>query len=67
MSAQISPDIISRAVRAYFLAIRAMDADALANNFAQDGTTFDPAGTPGITGRAAIRDFLVTRDCTERH
>src|SRR5260370_33506918 len=58
MSAQISPDKISRAVRAYFLAIRAMDADAFANTCAEDGTTFDPVGTPGITGRAAIREFL---------
>src|SRR5713101_2321613 len=59
MSAQISPDRISRAVRAYFLAIRAMDADAFANTFAEDGTTFDPVGTPGITGRPAIREFLL--------
>jgi steroid delta-isomerase len=60
MSAQITPDRISRAVRAYFLAIRAMDAEAFANTFAEDGTTFDPVGTPGITGRAAIREFLAS-------
>jgi hypothetical protein len=29
MSAQVSPDRVSRAVRAYFLAIRAMDPEAL--------------------------------------
>ena len=58
MTEQISPDKISRAVRNYFLAIRAMDADAFANTFAEDGTTFDPVGAPGITGRAAIREFL---------
>ena len=58
MSAQISSDIISGTVRAYFLAIRAMDAQAFADTFAEDGTTFDPVGTPGITGRAAIREFL---------
>ena len=58
MTEQVAPDKISRAVRAYFLAIRAMDADAFANTFAEDGTTFDPVGTPGITGRAAIREFL---------
>ena len=58
MSEQISPDRISRAVRAYFLAIRAMDPDAFANAFAEDGTTFDPVGTPGITGRDGIREFL---------
>src|SRR5204862_2820157 len=60
MSTPASPDKISRAVRAYFLAIRAMDADAFANTFAEDGTTFDPVGTPGITGRDAIREFLTS-------
>ena len=44
MSEQVSPERISRAVRAYFLAIRAMDADAFANTFAEDGTTYDPIG-----------------------
>jgi len=58
MNEEISPDKISRAVRAYFLAIRAMDAHAFANTFAEDGTTFDPVGTPGITGRDGIREFL---------
>ena len=60
MTEQISPDKVSRAVRGYFLAIRAMDADAFANSFAEDGTTFDPVGAPGITGRAAIREFLAS-------
>lgn len=58
MSAQVSPDRISRAVRAYFLAIRAMDAEAFANTFAEDGTTCDPLGAPPITGREGIREFL---------
>ena len=58
MSTQVAPDKISRAVRAYFLAIRAMDADAFANTFAEDGTTCDPMGTPPISGRAAIHEFL---------
>ena len=58
MSAQVSPDKVSRAVRAYFLAIRAMDAEAFANTFAEDGTTQDPMGAPPITGRDGIREFL---------
>lgn len=58
MSEQVSADKVSRAVRAYFLAIRAMDAEAFANTFAEDGTTCDPMGSPPITGRAAIREFL---------
>ena len=58
MSTTVSPDTISRAVRGYFLAIRAMDADAFANTFADDGTTFDPVGSPGITGRDGLREFF---------
>jgi steroid delta-isomerase len=58
MSAQVSADRVSRAVRAYFLAIRAMDAEAFANTFAEDGTTCDPIGSPPITGRERIREFL---------
>ena len=60
MSAEISADRVSRAVRNYFLAIRAMDADAFANCFAEDGTTYDPVGTPGITGRAGLREFFAS-------
>ena len=58
MSAPATPDRISRAVRAYFLAIRAMDADAFASTFAEDGTTFDPVGSPAITGHDALRQFF---------
>jgi steroid delta-isomerase len=58
MTEPVSPDKISRAVRAYFLAIRAMDPEAVANNFAEGGTTCDPMGTPPISGRAAIREFF---------
>jgi steroid delta-isomerase len=58
MDQQISADRVSRAVRAYFLAIRAMDADAFANTFAENGTTCDPMGAPPITGRDALREFF---------
>lgn len=58
MTDQISADRVSRAVRAYFLAIRAMDADAFANAFAEDGTTCDPMGAPPISGRPAVREFF---------
>lgn len=60
MTDQISPEKVSHAVRAYFLAIRAMDAEAFANTFAENGTTFDPVGTPPISGRDAIREFLTS-------
>jgi steroid Delta-isomerase len=58
MTEQVTPDRVSRAVRAYFLAIRAMDAEAFANTFAEDGTTCDPIGAPPITGREGIREFF---------
>jgi steroid delta-isomerase len=60
MSTQPEPDRISRVVRNYFLAIRAMDAEAFANSFAEDGTTYDPVGSPGITGRDGLREFLTS-------
>src|SRR5207248_10024984 len=55
---QVSRPRLSRPVRGYFLAIRAMDPQAFANAFAEDGTTYDPVGTPGVTGREGIREFL---------
>ena len=58
MYEQVSADRISRAVRAYFLAIRAMDPEAIASTFAEDGTTYDPVGSEGVTGRDAIREFF---------
>jgi steroid delta-isomerase len=58
MSTEVVPEKISRTVRAYFLAIRAMDPEAIANTFAEDGTTFDPVSSPGITGRKGIREFF---------
>ncbi len=58
MSEQVSPDRVSRAVRGYFLAIRAVDAEAVANAFAEDGTTHDPHGSTAITGRVALREFF---------
>ncbi|SRR6266508_2536891 len=58
MNEQFSSDRVSRAVRGYFLAIRAMDADAFANSFAENGTTYDPVGSPGITGRDGFREFF---------
>ena len=60
MSTQPEPDRISRIVRNYFLAIRAMDPEAFANCFAEDGTTHDPVGTPAITGRAGLREFFAS-------
>lgn len=35
-----------------------MDPEAIANTFAEDGTTYDPVGSPGVNGRDAIREFF---------
>ena len=35
-----------------------MDPDAIASTFAEDGTTYDPVGSQGVTGRDAIREFF---------
>jgi steroid delta-isomerase len=58
MSEKVSADKISRAVRGYFLAIRTMDAEAISDTFAENGTTEDPIGAPPISGRAAVREFF---------
>src|ERR1041385_2542222 len=58
MTEQVSADRISRAVRGYFLAIRAMDPEAIANPFAEDGSTCDPMGAPPVSGRVAIKEFF---------
>ena len=58
MTTQVNAERVSRAVRAYFLAIRAMDVDAFANSFAEDGTTCDPMGAPPIKGRDGLREFF---------
>jgi steroid delta-isomerase len=60
MSAPITSDRVSRAVRGYFLAIRAMDAEAFANSFSENGTTSDPMGSPPISGRAALSEFFAS-------
>ena len=60
MTEQVDPERISRAVRAYFLAIRAMDPELIASTFAEDATTYDPVGSAGVTGREAIREFFTS-------
>ena len=35
-----------------------MDPEAIASTFAEDGTTHDPVGSAGVTGRDAIREFF---------
>jgi steroid Delta-isomerase len=53
-----SSEAIQKVIAEYFAAIRAMDAAAWANTFAEDGITHDPVGTPPHQGREALRQFL---------
>jgi len=54
----VSNESIRKVVAEYFAALRAMDPEAWANTFAEDGVTHDPVGTPPHQGRAAVRQFL---------
>jgi steroid delta-isomerase len=54
----MSPDIISRAIKAYFAATRSMDVEAWIATFAPDATSYDPVGAPPTTGHDALRQFF---------
>jgi steroid delta-isomerase len=54
----MSPEIISRGVRAYFAAIRAMDLEAWVATFAPDATSYDPVGAPPTVGHDGLRQFF---------
>jgi steroid delta-isomerase len=54
---EVSKATVEAAVRRYFAAIAARDADAWADNFADGGTSRDPVGTPPHQGREALRAF----------
>jgi steroid delta-isomerase len=56
----MSPEVISKAVKAYFAAIRAMDEQAWVNTFAEDATSYDPVGPPPIVGHQKLREFFQT-------
>ena len=55
---KMSPEIVARAVKSYFEAIRAMDQEAWVNTFAADGTSYDPVGAPGTTGQQKLGEFF---------
>jgi steroid delta-isomerase len=54
----MSPETISKSVKAYFAALRAMDAEAYATAFAPDGVSYDPVGAAPTVGHDALRQFL---------
>lgn len=56
----MSPEVVSKAVKAYFAAIRAMDQQAWVNTFAEDAVTYDPVGAPPTKGHQKLGEFFQT-------
>ncbi|MBA3515297.1 MAG: nuclear transport factor 2 family protein [Pyrinomonadaceae bacterium] len=56
----MSPEVVSRAVRAYFEAIRAMDQQAWVNTFAEDAISYDPVGALPTKGHQKLGEFFQT-------
>jgi len=56
----MSPEIVSKAVKAYFAALRAMDQQAWVNTFAEDAVTYDPVGAPPTKGHQRLGEFFQT-------
>jgi steroid delta-isomerase len=54
----MSPDVISRVIKSYFAATRAMDTEAWLATFAQDATSYDPVGAPPTIGHDGLRQFF---------
>jgi steroid delta-isomerase len=54
----MSPEVVSKAVRAYFAALRAMDQQAWVDTFAEDAITYDPVGAPPVEGYQKIGEFF---------
>ncbi len=56
----MSPELISKAVKAYFAALRAMDQEAWVNTFAEWALSYDPVGAPPINGHQKLGEFFQT-------
>jgi len=54
----MSPEVISKTVKNYFAAIRAMDQKAWINTFAEDAVSHDPVGAPPIVGHEKLGEFF---------
>jgi steroid delta-isomerase len=54
----MSPEVVSKAVKAYFAALRAMDIPAIVNTFADDAVSHDPVGAPQIVGHQKLAEFF---------
>jgi steroid delta-isomerase len=56
----MSPEVVSKAVKAYFAALRAMDQQAWVSTFAEDAIDYDPVGAPPIEGHQKLGEFFQT-------
>lgn len=56
----MSPEVISKAVKAYFAALRAMDQQTWVNTFAEDAVTYDPVGAAPTRGHQRLGEFFQT-------
>lgn len=54
----MSPEVVAKAVKEYFAAIRAMDQQAWVNTFAADAISYDPVGAPPIHGHEQLKAFF---------
>lgn len=56
----MSPEVIAKAVKNYFAALRAMDEQAWVSTFADDAISYDPVGAPPIHGHEKLAEFFQT-------
>src|SRR6185436_18422233 len=54
----MSPEVVSKAIKTYFAAIRAMDIPAIVNTFAEDAVSHDPVGAQPIEGHQKLTEFF---------
>jgi len=54
----MSPEIVSKAVKAYFKTLRAMDQEGWVATFAEDAVSYDPVGAPPTQGHDKLREFF---------
>jgi steroid delta-isomerase len=54
----MSPEIVAKAVKAYFAAIRETNPDAWVKTFAADAESRDPVDAPPMRGHEELRQFF---------
>ncbi|MFN2492734.1 MAG: nuclear transport factor 2 family protein [Pyrinomonadaceae bacterium] len=56
----MSPEIVSKVIKAYFKALRDMDQEAWVNTFATDAISYDPVGAQPTEGHQRLGEFFET-------